>query len=591
MTDFNKINQFKQVCKDLTDDKKSKDKLPMLSESELVLCIDKCFDTSEIDLLESKDFRKSYYEHKQEWNDVGVFFGSDCFKKAIETIHSTAKPLNKYSRHAVLPEQPKQDEKLTTGQQYNKDIADFLQHLWIDLTDNPQSLPRELITSDRIFIAYDVDTKQYLELNPNKEECISHSRKSFTDMLTVYIRKTQYMLLPKGFPPQQASEHIASMIDGRIKRNKPFTYCKSKLLYDLNKMPQDEPTGIDPVNYLSWDKTIIRTERMKDIIEYFYLSQYIQAHRSDYKGRIQPCVFIYLQGQHGTGKDSFFELLTKTFYGSKDYIAEKQICELADSNNDKKLIELATAGHRVIQASESDINEVNRDKIKRVVTASAILDRLAFGHDLTEVNNLMYFFFSSNRLPQVESTERRFIIIPNFKTAEGKLEEIEQGLNDIKIQVLKDFRQLSTAQQEKYFIKKQRDMIKLAQSTALMYGEIAQLSNDLIIPIQGIFDMCLKEQERDGYYSKREIFINVNYVTSVLRSSCDYTLTYSKIKKVMDYLGIEHSQDSTGKNRGYKFICAYWKNLRREELETETKKELPQLSSNDIINNVQSIAK
>lgn len=568
MTDFNKINQFKQVCKDLTDDKKSKDKLPMLSESELVLCFDKCFDPSEIDLLESKDFRKSYYEHKQEWNDVGVFIDHDYFKKAIGIIHSTAKPLNKYSRHAVLPEQPKQDEKLTTGQQYNKDIADFLQHLWNDLTYDPRLLSKELITEVRLFIAYDVDTKQYLELNPNKEECISHSRKSFTDMLTVYIRKTQYMLLPKGFPPQQASEHIASMIDGRIKRNKPFTYCKSKLLYDLNKMPQDEPTGIDPVNYLSWDKTSIRTEKMKDIIEYFYLSQYIQAHRSDYKGRIQPCVFIYLQGQHGAGKDSFFRSLTKTFYGSETYKAEKQISELTDKN----LIELATTGYRIVQASESDINEVNRDKIKRVTTVSGILDRLAFGHDLTEVNNLMYFFFSSNRLPQVESTERRFIIIPNFKTAEGKLEEIEQGLNDIKIQVLKEFRQLSTAQQEKYFIKRQRDMIELAQSTAKRYGEIAQLSNDLIIPIQGIFDMCLKERERDGYYSEREIFINVNYVTSVLRSSCDYTLTYSKIKKVMDYLGIEHSQDSTGKNRGYKFICAYWKNLRREELETETKK-------------------
>lgn len=587
MTDFNKINQFKQVCKDLTDYKKSKGKTAMLSESELVLCIDKCFDPSEIDLLESKDFRKSYYEHKQEWNDVGVFIDHDYFKKAIGITHSTAKPLNKYSRHAVLPEQPKQDEKLNKDQQYNKDIADFLQHLWNDLTYDPRLLSKELITEVRLFIAYDVDTKQYLELNPNKEECISHSRKSFTDMLTVYIRKTQYMLLPKGFPPQQASEHIASMIDGRIKRNKPFTYCKSKLLYDLNKMPQDEPTGIDPVNYLSWDKTIIRKERMIDIIKYVYLSLYIQAHRSDYKGKVQPCVFVYLQGQHGTGKDSFFELITKTFYGSTNYNAEKQLTELTDKN----LIELATAGYRVIQASESDINEVNRDKIKRVVTASAILDRLAYGHDLTEVNNLMYFFFSSNKLPRVESTERRFIIIPNFKTAEGKLEEIKKGLNDIKIQVLEEFRKLTTDQQEEYFIKRQRDMSKLAQSTALKYGEIPQLSNDLIIPIQGIFDQCLKDRERDGNHGEREIFINVNYVTSVLRSSCDYTLTYSKIKKVMDYLGIEHSQDSTGKNRGYKFICAYWKNLRREELKTETKKELPQLSSNDIINNVQSIAK
>lgn len=562
MTDF---TQFLQACKDLIADKESKGKTPMLHSSELEKIIPVCLDTSDIDLLQT-DFTKFNNEHPSECEIAGLFQSE--FKKATEEIRPLAKTLNKFSRPAALPEQPKQDEKLTRDQQYNKDIADFLQHLWNDLTYDPRLLSKELITEVRLFIAYDVDTKQYLELNPNKEECISHSRKSFTDMLTVYIRKTQYMLLPKGFPPQQASEHIASMIDGRIKRNKPFTYCKSKLLYDLNKMPQDEPTGIDPVNYLSWDKTSIRTEKMKDIIEYFYLSQYIQAHRSDYKGRIQPCVFIYLQGQHGAGKDSFFRSLTKTFYGSETYKAEKQISELTDKN----LIELATTGYRIVQASESDINEVNRDKIKRVTTVSGILDRLAFGHDLTEVNNLMYFFFSSNRLPQVESTERRFIIIPNFKTAEGKLEEIEQGLNDIKIQVLKEFRQLSTAQQEKYFIKRQRDMIELAQSTAKRYGEIAQLSNDLIIPIQGIFDMCLKERERDGYYSEREIFINVNYVTSVLRSSCDYTLTYSKIKKVMDYLGIEHSQDSTGKNRGYKFICAYWKNLRREELETETKK-------------------
>ena len=406
-------------------------------------------------------------------------------------------------------------------------------------------------------------------------------------MLTVYIRETQYMRLPKGFTPQQASEHIACKIDACIKRNEPFAYCKSKLLYDLNKMPLDALTEIDPVNYLSWDKSIIRTERMKDIIEYFYLSQYIQAHRSDYRGRVQPCVFIYLQGQHGTGKDSFFELLTKTFYGSKDYIAEKQICELADSNNDKKLIELATAGHRVIQASESDINEVNRDKIKRVTTVSGILDRLAFGHDLTEVNNLMYFLFSSNKLPRVESTERRFVIIPNFKTAEGKLEEIEQGRNDIKIQVLKDFRQLSTAQQEEYFIKRQRDMIKLAQDTAQRYGEIAQLSEQLTPHIQGIFDRTLDLHHE--YHNEREIFINALDISQALRSSCNIT-DQSKIKLVLQNLGVEYCRNSQGTKRGYKFICANW-NLRREELETETKKELPQLSSNDIINNVQSVAK
>ena len=578
MTNFSPLLN---ACKEFTEDRKSNNKTPMLNSSELEKIIPVYLDASDIDLLQT-DFTKFYNKHTSECNEAGLFQSE--FIKAIEDIRPLAKTLNKYSRHAMLPEQPKQDEKLTTGQQYNKDIADFLQHLWNDLTYDPRLLPKELITEVRLFIAYDVDTKQYLELNPKKEECISHSRKSFTDMLTVYIRETQYMLLPKGYTPQQASEHIACKIDSRIKRNEPFTYCKSKLLYDLNKMPQDEPTGIDPVNYLSWDKSIIRIERMIDIIKYVYLSLYIQAHRSDYKGKVQPCVFVYLQGQHGTGKDSFFELITKTFYGSTNYNAEKQLTELTDKN----LIELATAGYRVIQASESDINEVNRDKIKRVVTASAILDRLAYGHDLTEVNNLMYFFFSSNRLPQVESTERRFIIIPNFKTAEGKLEEIEQGLNDIKIQVLEDFRKLTTAQQEEYFIKRQRDMIELAQSTALKYGEIAQLSEQLVPLIQGIFDRALDSYHE--YHNEREIFINALDISQALRSSCNIT-DQSKIKSVLQNLGVEYCRNSQGTKRGYKFICAYWKNLRREELETETKKELPQLSSNDIINNVQSVAK
>ena len=577
MTDF---TQFLQVCKELTADRKSKGKIPMLYSSELEKIIPVCLDTSDIDLLQT-DFTKFNNEHPSECKIAGLFQSE--FKKATEDIRPLAKTLNKFSRPAALPEQPKQDEKLTKDQQYNKDIADFLQHLWIDLTDNHQSLPRELITSDRIFIAYDVDTKQYLELNPKKEECITHSRKSFTDMLTVYIREHQYKLLPKGYTPQQASEHIACKIDSRIKRNEPFTYCKSKLLYDLNKMPQDEPTGIDPVNYLSWDKSIIRIERMIDIIKYVYLSLYIQAHRSDYKGKVQPCVFVYLQGQHGTGKDSFFELITETFYGSKDYNAGKQLTELTDKN----LTELATAGYRVIQASESDINEANRDKIKRVVTASAILDRLAYGHDLTEVNNLMYFFFSSNRLPRVESTERRFIIIPNFKTEKDKLEEIKQGLNDIKIQELEKFRKLTTAQQEEYFIKRQRDMSKLAQDTAQRYGEIAQLSEQLTPHIQGIFDRTLDLHHE--YHNEREIFINALDISQALRSSCNIT-DQSKIKLVLQNLGVEHCRNSQGTKRGYKFICANW-NLRREELETETKKELPQLSSNDIINNVQSVAK
>lgn len=546
MTDF---TQFLQACKELTADRKNKGKTPMLYSSELEKIIPVCLDTSDIDLLQT-DFTKFNNEHPSECEMAGLFQSE--FKKATEDIRPLAKTLNKFSRPAALPEQPKQDEKLTKDQQYNKDIADFLQHLWIDLTDNHQSLPRELITSDRIFIAYDVDTKQYLELNPKKEECITHSRKSFTDMLTVYIREHQYKLLPKGYTPQQASEHIACKIDSRIKRNEPFTYCKSKLLYDLNKMPQDEPTGIDPVNYLSWDKSIIRIERMIDIIKYVYLSLYIQAHRSDYKGKVQPCVFVYLQGQHGTGKDSFFELITKTFYGSTNYNAEKQLTELTDKN----LIELATAGYRVIQASESDINEVNRDKIKRVVTASAILDRLAYGHDLTEVNNLMYFFFSSNKLPRVESTERRFIIITDFRTTEDKLKEIERGLNDIKIQVLEDFRLRSTAQQEEYFIKLQKEMSKLSQDTAKQYGEIAQLSEGLTEP--------LKEHLQELRDSNRA-FLKDNYIWASSKDIIELTKKLynisdpKKVKAIMCHLGVEYSTENK-KARGYKFSNYKWGN-------------------------------
>ena len=546
MTDF---TQFLQACKELTADRKNKGKTPMLYSSELEKIIPVCLDTSDIDLLQT-DFTKFNNEHPSECKIAGLFQSE--FKKATEDIRPLAKTLNKFSRPAALPEQPKQDEKLTKDQQYNKDIADFLQHLWIDLTDNHQSLPRELITSDRIFIAYDVDTKQYLELNPKKEECITHSRKSFTDMLTVYIREHQYKLLPKGYTPQQASEHIACKIDSRIKRNEPFTYCKSKLLYDLNKMPQDEPTGIDPVNYLSWDKSIIRIERMIDIIKYVYLSLYIQTHRSDYKGRVQPCVFIYLQGQHGTGKDSFFELITETFYGSKDYNAGKQLTELTDKN----LTELATAGYRVIQASESDINEANRDKIKRVVTASAILDRLAYGHDLTEVNNLMYFFFSSNKLPRVESTERRFIIITDFRTTEDKLKEIERGLNDIKIQVLEDFRLRSTAQQEEYFIKLQKEMSKLSQDTAKQYGEIAQLSEGLTEP--------LKEHLQELRDSNRA-FLKDNYIWASSKDIIELTKKLynisdpKKVKAIMCHLGVEYSTENK-KARGYKFSNYKWGN-------------------------------
>lgn len=546
MTDF---TQFLQACKELTADRESKGKAPMLYSSELEKIIPVCLDTSDIDLLQT-DFTKFNNEHPSECKIAGLFQSE--FKKATEEIRPLAKTLNKFSRPAALPEQPKQDEKLTKDQQYNKDIADFLQHLWIDLTDNHQSLPRELITEDRIFIAYDVDTKQYLELNPKKEECITHSRKSFTDMLTVYIREHQYKLLPKGYTPQQASEHIACKIDSRIKKNEPFTYCKSKLLYDLNKMPQDEPTGIDPVNHLSWDKSIIRPERITDIIKYVYLSLYIQAHRSDYKGKVQPCVFIYLQGQHGAGKDTFFEYLTKTFYGSDDYMAEKQICELTDKN----LIELATTGCRIVRASESDINEVNRDKVKRVTTVSGILDRLSYGHDLTEVNNLMYFFFSSNKLPKVENSERRFIIIPNFKTEKDKLEEIKQGLNDIKIQVLEDFRHRSTAQQEEYFIKLQKEMIKLAQDTAQQCGEIAQIC-------EGLTEV-LKEHLQELRDSNRA-FLKDNYIWAQSKDIIELTKKLynisdpKKVKAIMCHLGVEYSTENK-KARGYKFSNYKWGN-------------------------------
>ena len=190
MTNFSPLLN---ACKEFTEDRKSNNKTPMLNSSELEKIIPVYLDASDIDLLQT-DFTKFYNKHTSECNEAGLFQSE--FIKAIEDIRPLAKTLNKYSRHAVLPEQPKQDEKLTTGQQYNKDIADFLQHLWNDLTYDPRLLPKELITEVRLFIAYDVDTKQYLELNPKKEECISHSRKSFTDMLTVYIRETQYMLLP-----------------------------------------------------------------------------------------------------------------------------------------------------------------------------------------------------------------------------------------------------------------------------------------------------------------------------------------------------------------------------------------------------------
>ena len=155
MSDF---TQLLQACKDIIADKVSKGKLPMLNASELAHIIHTTLDISDIDLLNA-DFSKFYKKHASECEEAGIFQAE--FIKAIEDIRPMAKTLNKYSRHAVLPEeQPKQDEKLTTGQQYNKDIADFLQRLWNDLTYDPRLLPKELITEVRLFIAYDVDTKQ-----------------------------------------------------------------------------------------------------------------------------------------------------------------------------------------------------------------------------------------------------------------------------------------------------------------------------------------------------------------------------------------------------------------------------------------------
>lgn len=509
MTDFNKINQFKQVCKDLTDDKKSKGKTAiMLSESELVLCIDKCFDPSEIDLLESKDFRKSYYDRKQEWNDVGVFFGSDCFKKAIGIIHSTAKPLNKYSRHAVLPEeqQPSNDqitkkinkqnalEKATYRDVYNSrsKCLNYLKY------NNPYTIQKDFDTGAYIVTGYDNDLhsdKALLLTYPDVQDRLSS------------VLKRRLLQNDIDFPIQTKKE-IQDII-------KDYLYSLDTSSYFARVFMSNPPIMAEPyksiTDFIQWDTSTLSVKELNKYLDYVYLSQYVNANMYLYHDRIsKPSVFpLLVNTEQGTGKTSFIHDLFSVFYPAN------MILQVSDTPHEKEIVEntaLPDHEHGIQGRSSILIDELTIDKkknskdynyLKELLTKNFITSRSAFAKQPRTIPNRFYFF-TSNIDNQVPPGERRFMIIPKFKYKDvGDRTRAMYTIYTRALDVIAKFQALPVDEQIIYFNNQESEIQAMATETSKKNNYIVNLKEEYQDQIDNFF---VETSSYSGCIEPRELY-------------------------------------------------------------------------------------
>lgn len=504
MTDF---TQFLQACKDLIADKVSKGKLPVLNASELAHIIHTTLDISDIDLLNADfHFSKFFSENSQECKEAGITKLS-YFQDACGIIRSLAKTLNKYSCHAVLPEeqQPSNDqitkkinkqnalEKATYRDVYNSrsKCLNYLKY------NNPYTIQKDFDTGAYIVTGYDND------LHSDKALLLPYS--DVQDRLSSVLKRR---LLQNDIDfPIQTKKEIQDII-------KDYLYSLDTSSYFARVFMSNPPIMAKPyksiTDFIQWDTSTLSVKELNKYLDYVYLSQYVNANMYLYHDRIsKPSVFpLLVNTEQGTGKTSFIHDLFSVFYPAN------MILQVSDTPHEKEIVEntaLPDYEHGIQGRSSILIDELTIDKkknskdynyLKELLTKNFITSRSAFAKQPRTIPNRFYFF-TSNIDNQVPPGERRFMIIPKFKYKDvGDRTRAMYTIYTRALDVIAKFQALPVDEQIIYFNNQESEIQAMATETSKKNNYIVNLKEEY----QDQIDNFFVETSYSGCIEPRELY-------------------------------------------------------------------------------------
>lgn len=501
MTDF---TQFLQACKELTADKKSNNKTPMLNSSELEKIIPVYLDASDIDLLQT-DFTKFYNEHTSECNEAGLFQSE--FIKATEDIRPMAKILSKHSHHAVLPEQQPSNNQIT--KKINKQNAlekakyravyNSCSKCLNDLKyNNPYTIQKDFDTGAYIVTGYDND------LHSDKALLLTYS--DVQHRLSTVL-KSRLLQNDIDFPIQTKKE-LQEII-------KDYLYSIDTSSYFARVFMRNPPVMAQPytsiTDFIQWDTSTLSITNLNKYLDYVYLALYVNANMYLYHDRIsKPSVFpLLVNTEQGTGKTSFIHDLFSVFYPAN------MILQVSDTPHEKEIVEntaLPDHEHGIQGRSTILIDELAIDKrkdsknynyLKELLTKNFITSRSAYAKQPLTIPNRFYFF-TSNIDNQVPPSERRFMIIPKFKYKDvGDRTRAMYTIYTRALNVIANFQALQMNEQIIYFNNLESEIQAMATETSKKNNYIVNLKEEYQDQIDNYF---VETASHRGCIEPRELY-------------------------------------------------------------------------------------
>lgn len=504
MTDF---TQFLQACKDLIADKVSKGKLPVLNASELAHIIHTTLDISDIDLLNADfHFSKFFSENSQECKEAGITKLS-YFQDACGIIRSLAKTLNKYSCHAVLPEEQQPSNNQITKKINKQNALEKAKYRAVynscskclnDLKyNNPYTIQKDFDTGAYIVTGYDND------LHSDKALLLTYS--DVQHRLSTVL-KSRLLQNDIDFPIQTKKE-LQEII-------KDYLYSIDTSSYFARVFMRNPPVMAQPytsiTDFIQWDTNTLSITNLNKYLDYVYLALYVNANMYLYHDRIsKPSVFpLLVNTEQGTGKTSFIHDLFSVFYPAN------MILQVSDTPHEKEIVEntaLPDHEHGIQGRSTILIDELAIDKrkdsknynyLKELLTKNFITSRSAYAKQPLTIPNRFYFF-TSNIDNQVPPGERRFMIIPKFKYKDvGDRTRAMYTIYYRASTVIANFRDLPMDEQIIYFNNLESEIQAMATETSKKNNYIVNLKEEY----QDQIDNYFVETPYRGYLEPRDLY-------------------------------------------------------------------------------------
>jgi len=258
--------------------------------------------------------------------------------------------------------------------------------------------------------------------------------------------------------------------------NKLFnTYKKSKLLKNLK----------DQEGEFFYIKKLIYNLVGENKEEYEYFIKWIGWQLQNPQKRLPTS--IILQGEHGTGKTKFCELILKNIFG-------RNFCEIGQTDINKEWNEFIM-GKQLIVANEvihNDNKFLVPDKLKNYVTDEYLSISQRFKNTIYVRNYAQWVFTTNNHLPlKIEKGDRRYTVLKSKKLLNGfeiigsLIENLEEELTNFVNHLLKieikydDVAKPIENKAKSEIIKASWNSVEEFINSALDFGGFDKLENNL----------------------------------------------------------------------------------------------------------------